>query len=958
MKVTYLLMWSQGMGGTERSIITQAGALAERGHDVTVIGVIKDAPKPFFEVPNAVRWEHYVDVTGDHARVVGPRAGLTEAQAAELGSQPSRLVPREWEAAFSALTDDVMLERFASLNTDVLVTTSPALMALAVDHAPDHVVVVHQEHRTSELRGPSKTPLLVHGPRLDALVFLTQKTLDWFAEALGAAAPRLECVVNPLVPGYRPHSRLTRPLLVTAGRLTNEKQHDHLIKAFSLVAEDAPEWTLRIFGDGPNLGRLRGLVSSLGLNDRVELAGRSDDMASEWAKASLMALSSKVEGLPLVIQEAMAAGLPVVSYDSPNGPAQLVENEASGLIVRPGDIQGFGVSLLRLMQDHDLLAGMGAVAQQQSGRYAADRIAARWESLFDELVQERDAMPRAHRRVARVARAAARRGWVHHTEDGAEGGPIVVTGASDLGDDLPATGPHGALVAVAKQPALSNRRLLPREVLLRNLDVLLERARVSGVDHVVIPPVRGWAPTLVVRAADRHRFLEGLPAVPHPGGTYVQVLDQRGRVLGNDLVADLVPGLLDREVSAVRLYEAWSDPGHTLNLREGYACEVQFWEQVDDELVPPRANEYVDNVPVTDFADRVETTVHGRPVPTLSLMSRRTFDTIDFPIDAVYTWVDGQDPAWLRSRVERLGALGFQTPLATEADSAARYRSRDELRYSLRSLEYFAPWVNHIYLVTAGQRPAWLDDSTRVTVVDHRDIFAATDLPTFNSHAIESRLHHIPGLSEHFVYFNDDCMLGRPVTPHRFFRPSGEAAVFRSPTKVGVDVAEGAEVAPHLRAALNNRALLENDFGRTILRGMLHTPHPMRRSVLQELEDRYPEAFARTAASPFRSDTDVSVASSLFQHYALATGAGFDSTLKTAFIGLGRPDVGDRLRNVLRNRGYDAISIGDYHEYAYEDEQIDEMVRSFLDDYFPLPAALERAGDPEAVESALEGAEL
>ena len=242
--------------------------------------------------------------------------------------------------------------------------------------------------------------------------------------------------------------------------------------------------------------------------------------------------------------------------------------------------------------------------------------------------------------------------------------------------------------------------------------------------------------------------------------------------------------------------------------------------------------------------------------------------------------------------------------------------------------------------MTAGQTPSWLrSDHPRISVVDHGEIFDAASLPTFNSHAIESRLHHIEGLSEHFLYLNDDFILGRPVSPQLFFSASGQSAAFLSPTKVGDDQQAP---PPHVAAALNNRALLERDFGRTITRGLLHAPYPLRRSVLCALEERYAADFERTANSAFRSVQDVSVPSSLYPHYALARGYGFAGSIRSAYVGLGQPDVGQRLERALQTRGYDAITIGDFHEYALEPAQIDEMVRSFFDSYFPFATNLER----------------
>ena len=122
------------------------------------------------------------------------------------------------------------------------------------------------------------------------------------------------------------------------------------------------------------------------------------------------------------------------------------------------------------------------------------------------------------------------------------------------------------------------------------------------------------------------------------------------------------------------------------------------------------------------------------------------------------------------------------TARTREASGRARFISRDELRYSLRSVHLFAPWVRNIYLVTSGQVPAWLDlDHPGVRVVPHDEIMPADALPTFNSHAIETSLHHIPGLAEHWLYFNDDFFLGRPIRPEALFSPAGLSSVFFAP---------------------------------------------------------------------------------------------------------------------------------------------------------------------------------
>ena len=139
---------------------------------------------------------------------------------------------------------------------------------------------------------------------------------------------------------------------MAAGRLGGEKQYPQLVSAFALVADRLPGWRLRIFGEGPARTEIMRTVRRLGLWDRVELPGPTSDLASEWARASISAMTSRSEGFPLVMQEAMAAGVPVVSYDSPTGPRAIIDHEVDGLLVTLGSEQELADALLRLATDH------------------------------------------------------------------------------------------------------------------------------------------------------------------------------------------------------------------------------------------------------------------------------------------------------------------------------------------------------------------------------------------------------------------------------------------------------------------------------------------------------------------------------------------------------------------------------------------------------------------------------
>lgn len=138
------------------------------------------------------------------------------------------------------------------------------------------------------------------------------------------------------------------------------------------------------------------------------------------------------------------------------------------------------------------------------------------------------------------------------------------------------------------------------------------------------------------------------------------------------------------------------------------------------------------------------------------------------PIDFVVLWVDDHDEQWL---AEKAKYAQMENKAVMIHNNDERYRDWDLFRYWFRAVEKYAPWVNKVYLVTCGHVPSWLNlDHPKLVHVKHEDFIPKEHLPVFSSTAIEIYLHHIPGLSEHFVYFNDDMILTRPVCPEDFFQ--------------------------------------------------------------------------------------------------------------------------------------------------------------------------------------------
>ena len=280
------------------------------------------------------------------------------------------------------------------------------------------------------------------------------------------------------------------------------------------------------------------------------------------------------------------------------------------------------------------------------------------------------------------------------------------------------------------------------------------------------------------------------------------------------------------------------------------------------------------------------------------------------PLDVVYTWVDGEDPAWRRKRAAHLTAARG----AAQSDdlSEARYRSHDELRYSLRSIASFLKDARRIFIVTDGQAPAWLDrEHPRLRVVDHYEIFPDRSwLPVFNSHAIEANLHRIDGLSEHFLYFNDDMALLNPCTPLDFFFSNGIGKSFFEP--LGHVFGEPEPSFPAFKnAALRGSRLLEARYGRSAHAYHEHVAYALRRSVIEAMWRDFREPLEATSRARFRSGADMSPASFFYHHYAVVNGFSVPAELASAYVPLGRDSMYPLLRALRDDEGTKVVCFND-----------------------------------------------
>jgi len=316
-----------------------------------------------------------------------------------------------------------------------------------------------------------------------------------------------------------------------------------------------------------------------------------------------------------------------------------------------------------------------------------------------------------------------------------------------------------------------------------------------------------------------------------------------------------------------------------------------------------------------------------------------------YPVDVVYTWVDDQDPEFLASLNAHL-PHGRRNRTTT---SSARFKSHDELRYSLRSLHAYAPWVNKIFIVTNGQRPAWALSNPKLQFVRHDQILEADYLPTFNSHVIGSALHRIPGLSEHYIYFNDDVMLLRPLEITRAFSVAGKSYAYITHDRLAAGAATDFETATEW-AGKSARDLIQRQWGHLFDRRFSHMFHAQRRAVAEECERLFADAYDAMRRNRFRQMNDVLCCSFLHHYAGYLNGETLFRTEKGHYISVRSKKAPGEFSKLLAARdepgGLHVMCLNDYEPPGGGLSDYEATLSRFLDTYYPSPSPFEQAARP------------
>lgn len=476
--------------------------------------------------------------------------------------------------------------------------------------------------------------------------------------------------------------------------------------------------------------------------------------------------------------------------------------------------------------------------------------------------------------------------------------------------------------------------LTPQEAMTADLLAVRAALDESGIEFLL---VRGndERPVLAIERSLRGRLEACLAAAFSQEPFYARSVDTR------KTTALVVEGLLANlpGTQIMRLFRPRVAPAGGLYYGAAWGVQIELWSFSENHIDLPLENSLTRRRVERGEAKRSTVELHGLSWPTIeNMFIDHAFD-IRFDIDLVFSWVDGSADSYQSERRE----LESGAVLGEGDNHESRFRQIDELKYALRSVHLFAPWIRHIFIATDSPAPDWLAEHPKITLVRSSEHFADTSvLPTHNSMAVESQLHHIEGLAEHFLYSNDDMFFGRPLSPEIFFTPGGITRFMLSPNRIGLGESD-VERSGFENSARVNRRLLWDRFGTFTTHHLEHSAAPLRRSVLAELEQEFAPEFAATAASTFRAAGNISVTNSLYHYYALLTGrAVMHKDGRGVYVDTANMAGLADLPPLLARRTADFLCLNDGSFGDATPEQRRVLVTYFLEAYFPFKAPWEK----------------
>lgn len=376
MKILYCHCSLYNPGGMERVLLNKVKWLVKAGHEVLVVTTDQQGRPTFYEFPEEVKMMDLgINYSLDNDKPLYKRI-------------PSYLRKRQMHR--QRLTELLMRER-----PDITISLYPSESSFIPDikDGSKKILELHFNRFFRLQYGRKGLTGLIDRYRsrmdekiarsFDRFVVLTEEDRRYWGWTDGISVIPNAALPMPL------KSDCTARKVIAVGRLDYQKSFDRLIQAWELVKKNkiSDGWHLDIFGQGEWRGMLEEMIRTKGLADSAKVNAPTDNIAAEYAFSSILAMTSHYEGFPMVMIEAMSAGLPVVTFDYKCGPRDIITHHTNGLIVPDGDVRAFADALLRLMADDNLRKQMGRAATAVIDRYSEERVMRQWTDLFEKITR-------------------------------------------------------------------------------------------------------------------------------------------------------------------------------------------------------------------------------------------------------------------------------------------------------------------------------------------------------------------------------------------------------------------------------------------------------------------------------------------------------------------------------------------------------------------------------------------
>lgn len=367
MKLT-LVISSLTSGGAERVMSIMANYWAEKGWEITLLALPDKSVPPFYNLDPRIKYIP-LGVSGDSPNWLMAISNNVK----RINVLRSVIVESKPDVVISFLDKTNILTLLATQNLKIPVLVdeqnNPAMYSIG---------------RSWELLRRWTYP------RADRVVAVTQRALNYFSpqiQSQGCVIPSPALSVN--ASKNVSEKLLVKPAIIAVGRLVPQKSFDLLLQAFAQLKDRYPEWTLTILGEGVLRPELEALREQLGLTDRVYFPGNVKNPHDFLKQADIFVMSSRFEGFPNALCEAMACGLPAISTDCPSGPREIIRDGIDGILVPNEDVSALAAAMEKLMSNEQYRKSLAARASEVTERFSIEKVMGMWESLIEEVRKER-----------------------------------------------------------------------------------------------------------------------------------------------------------------------------------------------------------------------------------------------------------------------------------------------------------------------------------------------------------------------------------------------------------------------------------------------------------------------------------------------------------------------------------------------------------------------------------------